>query len=245
MIERVTKKFFSSQDKEILRVIESSDDLKSLANPLALISQTEAPEAPLLDLLMPAFLEVAGLGFREFVIKAKPNQKSRFYGAQVTKATSLGDDIRDKLTVDVDRANDRGMWSKVQLASFAFVASVIERTIRAGKVSAEVVDKVKESLRSVSAYRAEAIAITEATAHSNLGADYAASNSRLENGLMFKQWVTRGDEKVRTDHQMLSGISISYEEGFLVGSTKAPYPCHHSLPAKQRVNCRCHVVYHA
>jgi hypothetical protein len=50
------------------------------------------------------------------------------------------------------------------------------------------------------------------------------------------------DRDTRQAHVNLNGTQVGATEDFDVDGAKAPYPGHASLPAEQRVNCRCTTV---
>ena len=65
-----------------------------------------------------------------------------------------------------------------------------------------------------------------------------------ENGMVIeKVWTSVGNRSVRPAHMTASAQRVRGSQGlFHVGGSSAPYPCHWSLPARQRVRCRCGVV---
>ncbi|NQU25864.1 MAG: hypothetical protein HQ567_31635 [Candidatus Nealsonbacteria bacterium] len=54
-----------------------------------------------------------------------------------------------------------------------------------------------------------------------------------------KTWTTVRDGDVRECHAAMEGIGTDVRGMFDVEGILVPYPAHWSLPAKQRVRCRC------
>lgn len=78
------------------------------------------------------------------------------------------------------------------------------------------------------------IARTVATGAANVGQLKGAQFT----GATHKTWIT-GTHDVRDTHQKMDGVKIPIGDMFTVGGKKCSYPGDNSLPAKERVNCRC------
>lgn len=93
--------------------------------------------------------------------------------------------------------------------------------------------------------RAEVIARTEVNRIANL-ASYERGKAASESvpGLT-KTWRTARDARVRPSHVALEGKTLAYEETFSVGGYPAKHPHDATLPAKEAVQCRCRLTYHA
>lgn len=72
------------------------------------------------------------------------------------------------------------------------------------------------------------------------GLDGNISTATMRNqGVPFKQWVTRRDERVRHEHADADGQRVPNDQPFIIGGYPAEYPGDPALPARLRVNCRC------
>ena len=60
---------------------------------------------------------------------------------------------------------------------------------------------------------------------------------------MRQEWVSVLDDVTRHDHRAADGQKVAPEAGFEVGGHACAYPGDHRLPAGQRINCRCTVLY--
>jgi uncharacterized protein with gpF-like domain len=88
--------------------------------------------------------------------------------------------------------------------------------------------------------RALLIARTECTSALN-GGHHAVRQELIEEGLILgSEWSTVLDDVTRDSHAAADGQIAKGPKGlFTVGGHKTPYPGHHSLPASERVQCRC------
>ena len=57
-----------------------------------------------------------------------------------------------------------------------------------------------------------------------------------------KKWVAITDNDTRSTHEAVNGVTVQPRDSFLVGESYTPYPGHWSLPAKERVHCRCTTI---
>ncbi len=90
-----------------------------------------------------------------------------------------------------------------------------------------------------SARRALLIARTEVPGAMNAGHQQAMMELEAEGIIEKKQWMAITDQYTRQTHFALHGVKIPVKDNFNVGGEMAPYPGHHGLSAKERVNCRC------
>lgn len=96
----------------------------------------------------------------------------------------------------------------------------------------------------ISRTRAILIARTEATTASNLGAEQGAKTWLKEVGQKgYKEFIGRDDERERHTHRELNGKIIPIEEKFSFGGSLALLPGDTTLPAKERIQCRCTTLF--
>lgn len=120
------------------------------------------------------------------------------------------------------------------------VAEIIADGIQEGVGVRTMASQIRERLDGPqAAMRALRIARTETTAALNAGSNVAAQELRDAGVGIVKRWVATLDDRVRPTHLALDSIAVGEDENFDVGGFPAPYPAHVSLPAKERVNCRC------
>lgn len=92
--------------------------------------------------------------------------------------------------------------------------------------------------------RALRIARTETTTAANKAKEYGAKTYFDEVGETqgYKMWISRADSKVRHDHMTVNDTAVPFDSVFNVGGFPAKLPGDNTLPAKERVNCRCSFV---
>lgn len=73
----------------------------------------------------------------------------------------------------------------------------------------------------------------------NTLANYEELQEALENGYLFKTWVTMGDMRVRKDHDEVNGVTIPINEYFEVGGSEMLFPHDEENAPEQCVHCRC------
>jgi hypothetical protein len=94
-------------------------------------------------------------------------------------------------------------------------------------------------------HRADTLALelaTAATAAGELEAYAQAFDADvIDEADVTKEWVDRGDDRVRNSHRHVAG-PIPVWQDFLVGGHRARYPGDPRLPASERAGCRCRMV---
>jgi hypothetical protein len=87
------------------------------------------------------------------------------------------------------------------------------------------------------AARAESIAVTETTISLNWAKYNAGANTNVK---MVKTWYTTGNNRVRSSHSILDGVTIPYEDVWITGNgNAAAYPGDENLPSEDVVQCVC------
>jgi hypothetical protein len=123
------------------------------------------------------------------------------------------------------------------------VRQIVLRGVREGKSNDRIADELYEDLPDLSRGRAARIARTET--HS---AAMAAMHETIQHqGLVIKSktWVTAHDNRVRSSHVPLNGVTIPFDQPFEAEGGLMMFPGDDSLGAgaEERVNCRCAVLY--
>lgn len=181
-------------------------------------------------------------------------------GVGASKQAVVPDDLRAQLSDDVIRAIEgeidtileRPYWGEMQQVTRQALANTIAEGVANNESLSQLVVRIGDGptvpvglgqegvLGSQSnTIRALRIARTETTGALNSG--HFAQQTALESqGLATgKEWSTIIDMVTRDTHIALNAQTTGPGENFDVGGHPAPYPGHHSLPAKERTNCRC------
>ncbi len=157
--------------------------------------------------------------------KSLANIKNRLYEIFATQARKVKDYLKKSTTRKVKK--------------------IVERGFEDGLTNDEIATEIQKKLKIEERRRAVVIAETEIGAASAETRDEIARNN-LE-GQLLKEWVTRGDRKVRHSHEEADKKKVPFDGFFTLygdkGAETTPYPRHRSLSAGQRVNCRCKAKY--
>lgn len=91
--------------------------------------------------------------------------------------------------------------------------------------------------------RALLIARTETTGAFGAGTQAQLEELRADGVVGEKELLVINDQYLRDTHRAVADVGpIPINEDYDFGGYKAPYPGHHSLPAKERAHCRCDSV---
>ena len=117
---------------------------------------------------------------------------------------------------------------------------------------AEIANKVSENLKNWGENHSKIIATTEVqtVAEESKYVENAEINDLVQSVDIQKGsrkvWITAGDEKVRTSHQAIDGVSIDAEDLFITGAgSRMRYAgdMENGADLSDVINCRCSTVY--
>ncbi|MFF4147299.1 phage minor head protein [Streptomyces sp. NPDC001698] len=132
------------------------------------------------------------------------------------------------------------------------LAEVARQELAAGIDAGEDIDRLRARLRAAFARegaqlgddREERIASTEAGRAWNTATLGAARDAAGPDKPLVKQWISRGDSRVRRDHKAANGQIRLIDEPFTVGGVHMDAPHDPAAPASQTVRCRCRLAVH-
>lgn len=229
----------------------STGDLAGLLN--------EADEtALLLDVVMPHVATLAG-STAEGTVKKYTKAASGLWlkaefslsGVDSSKKPTPEDYIPDDLPAYLKDAildfmgelEERPYWKLVQAGTNEQISMVVAKGLEDGLSGSEMAKEILKQLGgNASKARAEAIARTETTGAMNAGHQAGYEYLAEDELLTGKTWLVIDDDRLRESHADLSEVTVGVNEDFDVGGNPAPYPGHYSLPAEERVNCRCTTI---
>jgi hypothetical protein len=133
-------------------------------------------------------------------------------------------------------------WVAVHKTTRAAIFRQIRDGLDANETVDQIADRIQRHLKDGSLFRAQMIARTETTGALNAGkstifrsiVDDADSPSAYRN-----LWLTLRDGHQRDTHDALHRVAVAVGKDFDVGGNPAPFPGHFSLPAEERISCRC------
>ncbi|UJV42976.1 phage minor head protein [Streptomyces sp. AMCC400023] len=183
-------------------------------------------------------------------------------GVVETAAQATADDVDGNLPATWDDLPDRYDDDRTLPAPVASYVTVTEhllnavgsrlaeaarRDLAAGVDAGEDIEQLRARLRETFAREAaqlgegreELIARTEASRAWNASVLGAAQALEGPDRPLVKQWRTRGDERVRRDHNRVDGQLRLLDESFTVGGVPMTAPGDPTAPAAQVCNCRC------
>jgi hypothetical protein len=134
-------------------------------------------------------------------------------------------------------------WRAIQDETEAQLTKIISDAIEERLGTYAIGMRIREHLGGIAANkRAQKIARTESTGAMNSG-HMAFAEELIADGIVTgKEWSSILDNDCRESHAALNGKVVPARGMFIVGSSPAPHPGHWSLPARERVNCRCVVL---
>jgi len=126
------------------------------------------------------------------------------------------------------------------------IVSLIAQGREEGLGSEAIAQRMEEEMESINRQRARVIARTETVTASNQASQFGAQQTGRP---MTKTWTDAGDDRVREAHALADGqtkdLDTPYDlpgvEG--VPAAKAMFPGDPTLPAGQRIQCRCVELY--
>lgn len=90
--------------------------------------------------------------------------------------------------------------------------------------------------------RAVLTARTETTTALGAGQNVAQRVLHRMGAVRSRRWSTMEDSRVRPSHREADGQTVGVDQPFIIGGYKCQYPGDPSLPAEQRLGCRCYVA---
>lgn len=134
-------------------------------------------------------------------------------------------------------------WQKVTTTTRDYIASVIREAVSNGLSAKETAALISDLEPAYSAARAMNVARTESGGALNAGHVSGIRQIGVETGeRMGKEWISVHGSTTRPTHAAADGQEVEVDADFVVGESKAPWPGHWSLPAKERCNCACTIV---
>lgn len=190
----------------------------------------------------------AALELAPFGIGRKPTLPNNSPPAaeEVGKAgyQNLGMDMPASVVSGIGKAianlKKQSYWQDIFETTTNKLSSIISDSLEDGLVREDLADEIQSTVEDMSDSQAMLIARTETTGALNGGQEEARNHLVDEGIIEEKEWMATFDMVTRQDHADTNGQRVPNDEEFeLPDGSKAPYPGHPSLPAKQRCNCRC------
>jgi len=121
------------------------------------------------------------------------------------------------------------------------IVNILAETREDGAGAEEMAQILEEEIEEVNRRRGRVIARTEVISASNFGSQHGAKQTGLT---LEKVWVDSDDPRVRRSHRVVDGQQIPIDDPYIwespeSGRVQADFPGDPSLPAAERIQCRC------
>lgn len=116
------------------------------------------------------------------------------------------------------------------------IRKVLERAIQEGWGVDQTVREILKYTTEINSHRANVIVRTESVRAMNVGTILGADKSSI---VLDKQWITARDERVRSSHRHLQGMTLDMEDIYPNGCA---FPGDTNGSAKETINCRCTIA---
>lgn len=190
-------------------------------------------DSGLLDVVMPHLrsLMIRGAASLNFV-------RTKAAGVQI--GFNLSGNVISSIRNSLDDILSQNYWHDINVTTQKDIISALQGGISLGESNQQLAQRVFDAMDGdYPFFRARRIARSETTQALNAG-HYAQHEELAADGVVDGlQWLGIGDDDERKTHLALNDTIVKNGEMFNVGGYPAPYPAHYSLPAHERVFCRC------
>lgn len=253
-LARVFDRFFRDQTARVAKAIgrlrsPSVDDLAD-------VFDVDAEHKRLMELLPVPLAGLAAAGAIRVLEEARRQRRRRgrtrkdaadedgfdVAVAEELETFEIPENIRAAIQTSLGELVAEPYWQDIQSTTSDSLTRIITDGIEEGLNGSQLAKRINEALGGAQRARAKMIARTETTALYNAGHQSVYDALAADGLIEGKTWLTISDDRTRESHTRLNKKTVKAGEDFDVGGTAAPYPGHHSLSARERVNCRCTTV---
>jgi len=236
---RVVDGFFREQEKRIAKALKDFDEPTPSIVPL--IFQPDDEHTKFITAISDPLAALMAQGAVD-ELDRKPTPKTEKGLFEVFQNFSLSQFIKDAIGAAFDELIGQDYWRQIQTTTSEVLTDVLKQGIEEGQSGSRLTRWLRNILGETQRVRAKAIARTETTAAYNSGHQSVMTTLAGDTTFEGKRWLAILDNDVRASHESLNGVVVPGDGNFNVGGSSAPYPGHPSLPASQRINCRCVIV---
>lgn len=238
ILNRELNRFFAGQTK---RIIEKLGDIRSPvpSDVTGLYDDTDETAA-LLAVVSRPIIVMMGAGAAAALAAGKKRKGGRKdFDVEALDDFELSEVATQAIKDNYEILEAADYWRDIQHGTKAQLTQILEKAVHDGLSGPQIAKLVNTALGGFQKVRAKAIARTETTSAYNSGTQ-AGYDSLLDEGVAFeKEWLVVSDEDLRRSHSEMGGKKVAGGGNFSLGGVEVPYPGHPSLPARERVNCRC------
>lgn len=225
---------------------------KKMLNPILLLLAIYGVNKPkTLSKKVQKFITVFTTG-NEKILNTREAKVYKNFKPYLTQNRKLASDLLKKNRVNINKIHNKIKANTSKIILKDLKTSINQRVIEATEVNGKTVEvkrpktfqEIRTDLRVKFGEKLDSNVrrIVDTELHD------LAENSKLNQHLLMgytkKKWVTQQDRKVRDSHERLqSEKAIPIDSNFRVGASWGLYPGDPNLSAKERINCRCFLVY--
>jgi SPP1 gp7 family putative phage head morphogenesis protein len=245
-VARVIASFFTGQARRIVTGLRDNGAITTAA--VSLVFRRHNEHAAFMKLVTP---QLATTAVREAIIAYNSVPKKRPRKADDVLSDELKKLLKDKDAGLVGQIEgylrelvEAPFWEEIQAATEKTLIDIIAKGVKDGLSDKQLAKSISTELGgAMSRKRALTIARTEVTGMMN-AAHYATQELLGKAGLITgRVWSATLDKSVRRSHYLMHGTEAKPGEPFMVaGKYPTPHPGHWSLPAHERVHCRCTTI---
>jgi hypothetical protein len=180
--------------------------------------------------------ELAAFEGRSKAPSASPEEYAEYFDQQLPPVT------RDGIRAALDDLERQDYWQAIQSETERNLRAIIEQAILDKRSNNATAELIRAEMSGLARKRARKIARTETTGALNAGHLAAMQDLGDAGAIAGKEWIAVGDRDVRQTHADASGQRVPVRAPFRIGGYDAPHPGHWSLPARERIHCRCVVL---
>ncbi|MDX1945231.1 MAG: phage minor head protein [Pirellulaceae bacterium] len=233
LLGKVLLKFFLAEDARVRDALGGTLTPAAVAQAVHESSERDA----MLKAISPTLLGMMGTGAATVLKQSRPRAKKDFDPDELASFT-LPQRVINAIGATFGELEKQDFWLGIQQTYVASITDLLTSGIEDGLSGPKLAKLLRETMPGMSKVRSAAIARTETTAAYAAG-HQASYDALADEGLTGKVWLAVRDKDTRETHAELDGITVAAGEDFDVGGNDAPWPAHWSLPAEERVNCRC------
>lgn len=235
------QRFFLRQAKDFLAAIGDVSD--PTADDVARLFGAAAQTDAMLKVTFPHLARGMAAGAVSILT---PRRRKKSFDPE-----SLGDELddfdlpeyaRDAIETSLLELSDQPYWRDIQNATQQSIIDLLNDGLARGDAGQTITRAIRQALGEGAKVRSRAISRTESTMALSAGAQAAFDALDVDGLIDGKTWLAISDDDVRADHLAANEQTVPVKNNFEIGGYKAPYPGHWSLPAEQRVSCRCTVI---
>lgn len=221
--------FFTDQGKRIIADLADAG-FEPDANVLDVEAETERFLAAISEPMLTFMATGAQDVFRQRKKSAKAFDFEKFNLPEATKQA---------IELAFGELQKQDFWREIQEATGTLITKVLTQSIAEGQTIDEMRKRLEQTFAGMSRVRAESIARTETTLGYSMGHQASYEGLAADGILSEKEWLAVVDDDTRQTHADADGQKVAVNESFSIGSASAPYPGAATLPARERIRCRC------